>query len=456
MFKSLFAGLRAKTPTQTETSAPPCEPAPMAAQLPATLGVVTHQPVYDAAQNLVANEFLLSQAMRQGQGQTRIAGQFDSLMLSTLGHLDVFSQLSRRAAIIHLSSLASLSAPELATLPAERIILLISPATGEIATSDISAQIDALKTQGYRLALDAGGLGNTQTAAQGHALLENIDYLIVDFSASAEGVLAPLLDHTLQRAPHIQGYARNIASYEDYEACRRAGSQHFSLFHGPFMAHSLQHTQGQASSSQLRVMEIMRLLRSDAEIGELNAQFKLDSTLLFKLLRFINASANGIARKIMTLDETLLLLGRESLFKWLTLLLFSSHKDDGRSRALLEQSLSRARFMESLAMARGGNKIESEHLFLTGMFSMLGALLKQPLGQAIAPLELPPTVVQSLLENRGLFAPYLALAQAMEKNDSPRIALLSQTLAIPLHEVNRLGMQAMLWAENITTADDAG
>ncbi|MCP9760430.1 HDOD domain-containing protein [Aquitalea sp. S1-19] len=448
MLKSLFSGFRTKTPDAPAASAG----ADMtAAPLPASLGVVTHQPVYDARQNLVANEFLLSHAMRTGSAQTKEPGQFDRLMLSTLLNLNVFGQLSRRAAIIHLSSLTSLAAPELAGLPAERIILFLRPAPGETLTAEVLQQLLVLKEQGYRLALGTDTLYRQQETPRNHPLLAQCDFIVVDFSSSTEGVLAPLLNPTL---PHIVAYARNIASYEDYETCRHRGGHRFALFHGPFMAQNQpDQTQGQTSPSQLRVMEIMRLLRSDAPISELNTQFKLDSTLLFKLLRFINSSANGIARKIVTLDETLLLLGRETLFKWLTLLLFNSHKDNGRSQALLEQSLSRARFMESLGYARGGNKVESEHLFLTGMFSMLGALLKQPLEQAIAPLELPTTVVQALLEGRGLFAPYLALAQAMENHNSQEIDRLSQMLGIPLEQVNSLGMQAMQWAENISCTD---
>ncbi|MCL6262199.1 HDOD domain-containing protein [Craterilacuibacter sp. RT1T] len=447
MLKSLFASLRAK-PAIAEPVAAIAETA-----LPPTLGVLTHQPVYDARHNLVANEFLLSQAMRAGPAPNKEPGQFDRLMLRTLINLDVFGSLSRRASVIHLSSLASLSAPELADLPAEHIILLLDIAPDEVLTMDSTEQLAILKTQGYRLALAAASLSPQHTATQSQTLLSQADFLVVDFSASAEGVLAPLLNHTLQQHPHIAAYARNVSSYEDYNVCRHSRNHHFTLFQGPFMAHSRQQNPEQANPGQIRVMEIMRLLRSDAPVRELDAQFKLDSTLLFKLLRFINASANGITRKIMTLDETLLLLGREALFKWLTLLLFSSHKDDGRSRALLEQSLSRARFMESLGKARGGNKIENEHLFLTGMFSMLGALLKQPLEQAIAPLELPTTVVQALLEGRGLFAPYLVLAQAMENHSSQEIRRLSHALGIPLEQVNSLSMQAMQWAENISCTD---
>ena len=160
---------------------------------------------------------------------------------------------------------------------------------------------------------------------------------------------------------------------------------------------------------------------------DIDAQFKLDSVLLFKLLRFINSPMNGLSRKVMTIEESLMLLGRESLFKWLTMLLFTSRKsEDGRSLALLERSLFRARFMEALGQKGGNHKLECEHLFLTGMFSLLDSLMQVELNDALAPLELPPTVIDALLNQHGLFAPYLALAISAEQDNHERMTTLAR------------------------------
>ncbi|XLM21562.1 HDOD domain-containing protein, partial [Chromobacterium piscinae] len=200
-------------------------------------------------------------------------------------------------------------------------------------------------------------------------------FMVLDFAGPSTRVLAPILDQLPKRYPGARWIARNVGTAEDLDVCLRApGHNRFALFHGPFVstAHSLEG--GKVDNSQTRVLQIMRLLRANAEAKEVEAQFKLDSVLLFKLLRFINSPIHGLARKVQTIEETLLLLGRETMFKWLSMLLFTSRKDDGNAIALLEKSLIRARFLEKLGSYRG-NKLEAEHLFLTGMFSLLDVLL---------------------------------------------------------------------------------
>jgi c-di-GMP-related signal transduction protein len=101
------------------------------------------------------------------------------------------------------------------------------------------------------------------------------------------------------------------------------------------------------------------------------AQFKLDSLLLFKLLRFVNSPVNGLSRKIQTIEDGLMLLGRNALFKWLSLLLFTSESDSGATLTLLEKSLIRAHFMEELGIYPGqqaGSRafVSYRHVFSAG------------------------------------------------------------------------------------------
>ena len=256
---------------------------------------------------------------------------------------------------------------------------------------------------------------------------------------AADEVLAPFMDQMLARYPAARWYARNISSSEDFDVCVKTpgAAKRFVLFQGAFLTAVRSQSAGKADASQMRVLEIMRLLRAGAETQEIDAQFKLDSVLLFKLLRFINSPANGLSRKVMSIEESLLLLGRESLFKWLTLLLFTSRKDDGRSVALLERSLFRARFMETLGKLGGNNRLECEHLFLSGMFSLLDALMHVEMASALSPLDLPPTVADALLNQRGMFAPYLALAISAEQDNADRIVALAELLSTTRESVAR-------------------
>ncbi|MCP9760429.1 HDOD domain-containing protein [Aquitalea sp. S1-19] len=455
MFKNLFGSLTGKTTEKTEDSKTAQAQPDSSERLPPSFGFITHQPVYDSQQKLVAYEFVACDAVQRSEAGTSQYAQYDQLMLGTLLNLDVFSLLAKRRAFINLS-LSVLNNPQLATLAAQRVICILNPSAGERIGQAELAQIQQLKQQGLCFALEPTQFGEGQlTPSLQNDLFGLMDYLILDFSASAEEVLIPFLDKLPARFPRARWYARNISSMEAYEVCLRSSAAHerFVLFQGPFITQVRKIEGVQTDAGRLRVMEILRLLRSGADSKALNEQFKLDSILLFKLLRFINSPANGLNRKISTLDESLLLLGRETLFKWLTLLLFTSNKDDNRSLVLLERSLWRARFMENLGTAGGKNRLECEHLFLTGMFSMLDALLQQPLKEALQPLSLPPTVASVLIDGHGLFTPYLNLTLGLEQEQDERIRTLSSELGLAVEQVNRLQLQAMAWAESVANGD---
>lgn len=419
--------------------------------LPATLGFVSHQPMLDRQHRVVAYEFLVKEGKAAKKVDAAMRLEADRLMLSTLQNMEVFRLLEYRRAFVHIS-LAALGQPMLAALPSKSVIYVLDPVQGEPITDETIAKLQAMKAEGWRFALEPARFDKDVLAERLQPeLFGAIDFLVLDFAAPATQVMAPLLDQLPKHYPQARWYARNIGTAEDLEVCLHApGSNRFALFHGAFLAlaKSQQQPTNKVDTSQSRVLEIMRLLRANASNSEIEAQFKLDSLLLFKLLRFINSPANGLTRKVQSIEETLILIGRESLFKWLSLLLFTARKEDGRMFSLLEKSLIRARFMERLGLYRG-NKLESEHLFLTGMFSLLAALLNMSLMDALFPLDLPQPVQDALLRQKGIFAPYFGLAVACEQGDTAKVQALTKVLSLDLDLVNRYYMDAVVWAQEV-------
>ncbi|MFC3530990.1 EAL and HDOD domain-containing protein [Vogesella facilis] len=461
MLKSLFGGLgkgskdepAANEPGAVPAAATPDPAAQAAPALPPTFGFVMHQAVHDSQQRVVAYEFMVRDALRRKESSASQWVQFDHLMISTLINMDVFRLLAFRRALVHIST-TSLSDPALEGFPADRVFFVLNPPSDEPVTAAIIAEIDRHKAQGRRFALEPALFGHhVASELLQDELLSRMDILVLDFAAAVDDVLAPFLDQLPGKYPAARWYARNIGSAEEFDVCLKTpgAAKRFALYQGSFLTNFHPLPAAQVDASQMRIMEIMRLLRAGAESKELDAQFKLDSLLLFKLLRFINSPMNGLSRKVMTIEESLMLIGRDSLFKWLTLLLFTTRKDDGRSVALLERSLFRAHFMQKLGEMGGNHKLECEHLFLTGMFSLLDALMQVKLADALEPLELPPTVADALLNQRGLFAPYLALAMAAEQDNIERVTTLARMLKLEPAVVNRSHLDAMVWAQEMLT-----
>ncbi len=462
MLKKLFGGLLGKeeqavpVPQSTPAAAPaPLETPTSAAASPLdqvqSLGFVAHQPVQDKDQRVVAYEF----TVKGGAERAKTADHqrtFDRLLLNTLRNMNVFRLLAYRRAFIHVSlaSLPDLPPPD---LPVGSCIFILEALEGDVLDEALMARLDALRQQGLRFAVEPARFGSNPAALH---LYQRLDYLVLDFAAPNTRALFPLLEKLPQRFPNVRWLARNINSAEELELCLHSpGSQHFALFHGSYLsvAQPRNTETRKEAPSQGRVLEIMRLLRANAPTADIEAQFKLDSLLLFKLMRYVNSPVNGLTRKIQTIEEGIMLLGRNNLFKWLSLMLFTAEDDSGATLTQMEKSLIRGRFMEELGLARG-NRLEAEHLFLTGMFSMLGGLLGVSIADALAPLGLPMMVSDALLHGKGLFAEPLQLAQACEQDDSEAIAALCDAQQVSLEQVTSIYMEAVVWAQEVLKDSD--
>jgi EAL and modified HD-GYP domain-containing signal transduction protein len=171
---------------------------------------------------------------------------------------------------------------------------------------------------------------------------------------------------------------------------------------------------------------------------------KSDPLLSFRLLAQANSAAQGVCHKIASIEQAVVVVGRSRLYRWLVLLLFVAGKNDDDRPILQEMAQVRAELMVRL-----GERYlpgEDEGLYLTGLFSMLEALIQRPLARILAEVEVPATVSQALLERAGPYAPFLSLAEAAEQNTPPSRDLLA-ACGISAVDFNRCLLEALVAVE---------
>ncbi|VEB41256.1 HDOD domain [Chromobacterium violaceum] len=270
--------------------------------------------------------------------------------------------------------------------------------------------------------------------------------MVLDFAGPSTRVLAPILDQLPKRYPGARWLARNVGTAEDMDVCLRApGHNRFALFHGPFVttAHALEG--GKVDTNQTRVLQIMRLLRTNADPKEVEAQFKLDSVLLFKLLRFINSPIHGLSRKVQTIEETLLLLGGDAVQMAVDAAVHLAQ--GGRHRAFAAGKVADPRPFHGearrLPRQQAGSRapVPDRHVLAAGRAA-------QPaFPDVLDPLELPLTVREAVVERKGIFAPHLALAMACEQGDNVQIEALAKVLDFDLDLANQYYLDSVVWAQ---------
>lgn len=333
------------------------------------------------------------------------------------------------------ASPALLTAAALQALPPKNIVLtlgasdLAEPATLEAAR--------ALRAQGYGISLR-----NADFSAFDKALLALLTHIEVRFDPADLASQARVYG-TFKQSP-VRMVARHVGTWQQYDSCAALG---LNAFVGKLHLTPRPGPQPKGMNpAQAVVLQLMSMVRQNADVRELEAVLKRDAALSFKLLRYINSAGFGHGTEINSLRHAVTLLGYAPLFRWLSLLLATA-STSGHSPVLLQTAVIRGRFAELLGaptLPRG----ESENLFVAGLFSLLDRLLGIPMAEVLQKMQFSEALSQALLSREGIYGPCLALAEACELN-SALVGSLAASLQIEADHVNQLHLSALAWSHNL-------
>jgi len=198
---------------------------------------------------------------------------------------------------------------------------------------------------------------------------------------------------------------------------------------------------------QAVVLELLRLVRDDAELAKIDATLKRDPALAFKLLRLVNSAAFGLPVQITSFQHAVMMLGYKKMMRWLSLLLATASKD-ANTFPLMHASIRRGLFLEYIGAGDSEAELRDE-LFITGAFSLLDRITGAPFEQLFELIALSENVVDAIVHRRGPYAPYLALIESIERSDPIAIGKHIDALAIPVAACNQALLRAMSAANTL-------
>lgn len=395
-------------------------------------------PVLDASGQVFGYELRLKKSVpATGAGAITLRQMVDEMLLASLLDLDIHKLRAGRLIFAGIS-VHTLDSGFLERLGGNGLVLALAPEGDPHA---VATRLAELKGMGYRIALDEPRL-----TPELRPLLAQADYIRVDVTARDAIRLGEFAVAALEKT-RAELVALQVDAEESVDVCRKLG---FKAFQGYGFTRLSPGKPHRLTAQRLRLMELLNKVLARAEFAEIEAVFKRDPTLSYRLLRYINCAANGLLQPVRSLSHALMVLGYDQLYRWLTLLLFASGEPDFRTRALMRTALVRGRFAELLGRDR--LPAAADALFITGMFSLLDALLNLPLPEAIASLKLPAEIVQALLKREGPYAPYLELVLATEEGEERILETYAAVCGISAVELNAAHAQALAWAEEVDQA----
>ncbi|NTV94479.1 MAG: HDOD domain-containing protein [Thiobacillus sp.] len=404
-------------------------PPEAAPRLPSFL---VRQPLLDSQYRVAGYEFSVRDRapLEVLPGATDLDQVRDEHLIASVVDLEYQGALGNRLTLLDLAPI-TLDNPMLAELPAGKVGIVL-PAS----MADLVERTAALAKAGLVPVVDDDGLSAP--------LPPGCEWVRLDSNRHDALALGERAGY-LRRQGARRLIAGNVGSEEAFEVCRKLA---FDLCQGGFLTQPRTGGERKLSTGVMQVMELLNLAHEKAAIEKMEAVFKRDAALTYKLLRYINSPANGLIRTIQSIGQALVWLGYDPLYRWLTLLLFSAGQSGGRDEALLRNALVRARFMENL----GSTRVAPEQrggLFIVGILSHLEALLNLPMNQALEPLRLPDAMREALVAGAGAYAPWLKLAQACEHFDQEAVNVLADAHGLTADEVNLAHVDALIWSESL-------
>ena len=395
------------------------------------------QPLLDRNGEIIGYEIRIKKAAPPpGEGAKLLQQMIDEMLLSSLEDLNIQKLRGEKQVFASISP-ASLHTAFLDRIDGNGIVLTFTPPEGPLEA--LIERCKELHELGYRFALT-----QLQYREALDELLPLVDTIRIDPTLYDSMQLGEL-SVKIRSQGDFQLLADHVESEELYIACHKLG---FDLFQGYFFAKPLPVQSKKVESQRLHVMQLLNQTMNHAEISEIEQGFKRDPVLSYKLLRYINSPATGLLQPVRSIAHALVVLGYDQLYRWLTLLLFASGQANHRTLALMNNALVRARLTELL----GSKKLkpqEKEGLFITGIFSLLDALLNMPMETALESLKMAPPVQAALLKREGIYAPFLDLAIACEEAEEQVIFTYAATSGISAEEINVAHLEALIWAGEV-------
>ena len=420
------------TPEQDtpDAAAPAVEP------VDENLAIIARQAIVDESRAVYGYELF----DRSTASDSHTAASDAALLFNALSYAGTEALVGKKTVFINCTH-DSLSGGHLELIHPDKVVLEVPPLPDGATAEEIEGRLptlEALRTRGFRLAFDQQALKRAYTS-----WLPLAAFLKLDMQAFKPELAAPLVKFatTHSKATLV---VEKVETAAQYELMRDLGVK---LFQGYWFAHPSLVKATTIRPSQATIIQLINLVRKQATTAEIENLLKKDPTLSFNLLRFINSSGFGLSCEITSFRHAVMILGLKKLFRWAALLLTTSRKD-GSPPAVGQTAVVRGRLMELLA-AELLPPEECDNAFVVGVFSMLDTMLGVPMERALESVALPESVVEALLHNKGVFAPFLELTRACESGDDAAFARTADALHLSNHQINMAHMNALIWAESL-------
>jgi c-di-GMP-related signal transduction protein len=393
---------------------------------------VGRQPIFDTQQQVFGYELLFRSGMKNAFTHTDPDQATSKVISDSYFLLGIPTLTGGKRAFINITRDVLLN-EFVYLIPKESMVVEILETVEP--DPEILAACQKLKQSGYLLAVD-----DFVYDEKYKPLLNMVDFVKIDFLATKGEGRRALLDQYASSG--IRFLAEKVENPEEHKEALDLG---YSYFQGYFFCKPTIISGKDIPAYKLHYLKILQEIhRPEIDFRKLGEIIKMEISLSFKLLRYINSAYFGLRNKIASITQALTLLGENEVKKWVSLIALANMGED-KPEELIVQAMIRAKFCEALGAAAGLVQ-RTDNLFLMGMFSLIDTILSRPLAEIMREIPIADEIKDALLGEKNRLRDVFDFALICEKGDWEKMPDQTARLGIKEARAYQLYLDALRWS----------
>ena len=343
---------------------------------------------------------------------------------------------NKRAYINFTKKLLLSGAPNF--LPKEKIIIEILEDINP--SSKVLSIIREYKNKGYLIALD-----DVDCNTRYSEFKDLIDIYKIDFIKSTREERAGLIKDILRINPLAKFLAEKVETEDDFKEAS-SGNRYF-YYQGYYFSKPIIVSAKDIPVRNTTCFQIMtELLNKNFDVDKIERIIKTDVAISYKLIKLLNSASFSFVQEITSIKQGIVLLGRDELNKWMTLVGISEMKSEN-DEEMISANIIRARFCELIALEKFQSK--DNLCFMAGLFSNLDIYMQRDMQSIIKDMPLNEELRVALLTGDNDIGYILRLVKAYENMYIPEIDIYTSILEIDKATLVDLYFSAIEWANDL-------
>lgn len=238
--------------------------------------------------------------------------------------------------------------------------------------------------------------------------------------------------------------AEKVETYEEFDRAFELG---FDYFQGYFFSKPEVLKNKDLSSSQLSILQLLAEINSADRRFDIDALEKLvsqDISISYKLLKYINSSHFSRLKAISSIGQAISYLGEKGFCMFVSLIA-TGMLAENKPEELVRSSIIRARLLELIGLEC---REDSNEMFLLGLFSLLDAMLDQPLPTILGKMPLSARINEALVAKSGDLSLFLRLVETYEQGNWLPFRIALKKIGISEERIIDFYLEAITWADS--------